>query len=185
MAAGKTPTKKPSLVVLQQAATFLGRLRMLARAGIQYQGQRDLFATAGYIRIPKYNDFLAYYTRNEIGGRILDAKPKTTWRTPPDVVETGQTGDTAFTQAFAALADRLKLWSEFEIVDRRSGIGRYGVLLIGTKGTGVPQMAQPLQRLSGPDDVLYVRAYDEQHAAIKTLVQDPGNPRYGLPASYE
>jgi len=183
--AGKTPAKKPSMAMLQEAATFLGRMRMLQRAGIQYQGKRDTYATAGYIKMPTYDDYYAYYCRNEIAGRIVDAKPKTTWRTPPEITEQDEAKDTAFTKAFAKLADRVKLWSEFEIADRRAGIGRYGVLLIGTRGTTPQQMAQPLQKLSGPDQILYVRAYDEKHAEIKALVTDPGDERYGLPKTYQ
>jgi len=182
--AGKSKKPITKLALQEQMSSFIGRMRMLQRAGIQYQGNRDTYASAGYVRIPRYEDFLSYYTRNEIAGRIIDAKPKTTWRTPPDVVE-GDAQETGFTKAFTKLADRLGLWSEFEIVDRRSGIGRYGVLLIGTKGTTPQQMVQPLQRLSGPEAVLYVRAYDERHAMIKSLVQDPGDARYGLPKTYQ
>src|SRR6266576_5233909 len=181
--ASKTPPKKS--MALQEAASMLGRMRMLQRAGMQYQGKRDTYKTAGYIKAPTYDDFLAYYTRNEISGRIVEAKPKTTWKTPPSIVEADEAKDTAFTKAFAKLADRLNLWSEFEIADRRSGIGRYGCILIGTRGTNPQQMSQPLQRLSGPDQILYVRAYDERHATIKALVTDTGDERYGLPKTYE
>jgi len=169
---------------LEQAASFLGRMRMLARAGIQYGGKRDTYATAGYVRLPKFADFESYYIRNEIAGRIVDAKPKTTWRTPPDIVELDKAKDTTFTKAFKKLADRINLWSEFEVVDRRSGIGRYGVLLIGTRGTDNNAMKQPMRRLSGPDDILYVRAYDEKHAQITALVDDASSERFGLPAQY-
>lgn len=166
-------------------SALLGRLRLIQRAGIQYRGNRDIYAAAGYLFAPKWDDYNAYYTRNEIGARIIEVKAKTTWRSPPEIQEADESQtESKFTQEFEKLADRLRLWSEFEVVDRRSGIGRYGVLYIGVRGTDANLQAKPLQRLSSPDDILYVRAYDERHAAIETWVTDPNNPRFGLPDTY-
>ncbi len=175
--------KPPDLVAFQ--STLLGRMQMLNRAGLQYGGKRDIGAVAGYIKNPTFEDFESYYCRNEIGGRVIEAKAKTTWKTPPEVTDNQKGGETAFSKAVESLAKRIQLWSEFEVADRRSGIGRYGILLIGTKGTDDRAMVKPMQPLRSPDDVIYVKAYDEKHARIKTWVTDPGNERFGLPETYE
>jgi hypothetical protein len=59
------------------------------------------------------------------------------------------------------------------------------VLLIGTRGTDDLGIRKPLVTLNGPDDVLYVKAYDEKHATIKRFVNDPGSEKFGLPAQYD
>jgi hypothetical protein len=186
VASAKGKKGKSRLATLTDlTGSLLGRLRMAARAGIQFKGNRDIYASAGYTRTPKFQDFLDYYDRNEIGGRIIEAEPKTTWRIPPTISETDNAKETDFTKAVTKLADRLQLWSEFQVADRLSGIGKYGVLLIGVRGVDNNGMAQPLGRLSNPDDVLYVKAYDEQHAQIKSWVTNSGDKRFGLPLTYE
>jgi hypothetical protein len=95
--------------------TLAGRPRLVQRlAGIQYGGHRDIYSAAGYPAQGqvKFAHYYGLYTRGDVAGRIVDMPAKTTWRTPPQIVETGQPEDgTAFTQAFNKLAQRLKLWS--------------------------------------------------------------------------
>lgn len=183
MAKGKG--KGPLAALSDLSSAVMGRLRMMSRAGVQFKGNRDIYASAGYQRILQFKDYNDYYCRNEIGGRIIEAEPNTTWRIPPKISETDNAADTEFTKAFHELADRLQLWSEFQVADRLAGVGRYSVVFIGTRGTNEQTMAQPLQRLNNPEDILYVKAYDEQRAIIKSWVTNPGDARFGLPASYE
>lgn len=183
--------KMPKLVTKKQAAEFirrayqshvLQRFEFLQRAGLQYGGKRDIWETAGYEKAPTFDHYWNMYKRDAIGGRIVDMAPKTTWRTPPFIVEEGQE-ETTFTKAFDALATKLKLWRYFERVDRLSGVGRYGILLIGTRGS--EDMKRPLKKLSGPDSVIYLQAYHEGNAAINTWVTDTNDPRFGQPESYK
>jgi hypothetical protein len=81
------------------------------------------------------------------------------------------------------MAKRLKLYHYFERIDRIAGIGRYGVLLIGVKGAA--PLDQPMPKLTGPDDVLFVAPYSEGNAKILQLDVDPTSSRYGLPLIYE
>lgn len=169
--------------VQQLAGTLVGRMRMLEHAGLQFQGKRDLYAAAGYIRNPTFHDYYGYYCRDGIAHRLIEIEPRTTWRESPEIVEDGKT-DTAFVEAFNDLAKRLDLWAEFERIDRLSGIGQYGVLLIGTRADDLA-LRQPLRPLSGPDDVQYVRAYHEGHAQIRTWVERTADKRFGLPETYQ
>jgi len=168
-------------------SSLVGRLRMLARAGIQYAGRRDIYQVAGYPEqgTVQFEDFWAMYERSEMGGRIVDIAPKATWREPPTILEEDGTDGTPFTDAWEEMADRLDVFRHFERVDRLAGVGRYGVLFIGTRGTSDVQMQQPLTKVSGAEDIIYFGVYHEKSALIKSWITDPGNPRFGLPESYQ
>jgi len=170
-------------------STTPGRLRMLRQAGLQYKGIRDVYSSAGYVQEggETFDHYWSLYERDPVAGRIVDMPPKTTWRTPPEVVEgeQGKEQETDFEKAWLMLADRLKLWRHFERVDRLGRIGRYAVLLIGVKGGDDITLKEEMEPLTGPDDILYLQAYAEKYAEIKEWDADPTSPRFGLPKTYE
>jgi phage-related protein (TIGR01555 family) len=166
-----------------------GRSRLLGRlAGIQFGGNRDLYQVAGYVKpgAEKFEHYWGLYSRGDVAGRIVDMPAKTTWRTPPQVIEKGMPeGGTEFTKQFTKLANRLKLWNYFGRVDRLAGVGRYAVIVLGVKGAGAGQMSTPLTRIQRPDDILYLSCYHEANAEIDEWEQNVGDPRYGLPRIYK
>lgn len=168
--------------VLARSSDFIRRM-----AGVQFNGKRDVYAVAGYVPQGdiRFEHYWGLYTRGDIAGRIVDMPAKTTWRTPPEIVEEGHTEGTPFTTEFATLAKRLRLWHYFQRVDRLAGIGRYAVLTIGVRGTTDQALSTPLERLSGPDDIVYLSVYNESNAVIDTWETDPGNERFGLPLIYK
>jgi hypothetical protein len=161
----------------------LQRLDFLRQGGLQYGGSRDVYKVAGYKASPTFDDYWSYYDRHPIAGRIVDMPAQTTWRHAPEIVEPDQEDGTEFTEAFAALTDRLGLWARMERVDRLSRIGQYAVLVIGVRGSA--DLAMPLTRVSGPDDIVYLAHYSQQAATIDRWVEDSGDPRYGLPEMYK
>ena len=170
-------------------STTPGRLRMLRQAGLQYKGIRDVYSSAGYVQegAETFDHYWSLYERDPVAGRIVDMPPKTTWRTPPEVIEgeQGKEQGTEFEKAWLVLADRLKLWRHFERVDRLGRIGRYAVLLVGVKGGDDITLKDEMEPLTGPEDILYLQAYAEKYAEIKTWESDPSSPRFGLPKAYE
>src|SRR5439155_22973589 len=72
---------------------------------------------------------------------------------------------------------------EFESADVLAGIGRFGVVLIGMRGS--QDLKTPVTSLGRPDDVVFVKAYDEGAVRVATWVKDTSNARFGLPESYE
>lgn len=177
-------TKKDAAEFIRRATMshVLQRFEFLQKAGLQFGGKRDIWETAGYEKQPSFDHYWSLYKRDAIGGRIVDMAPKTTWRTPPAIVEEGEE-ETAFTKAFDELATRLKLWRYFERVDRLSGVGRYGILLIGTRGG--EDLKRPLKKLQGPDSIIYLQAYHEGNAQINTWVTSTSDPRFGQPETYK
>lgn len=158
------------------------RKDFLAQAGLQFGGDRDLYDVLGYKKSPEFNDYEAKYERLDIAGRIVDMPAEDTWRTPPRILDDAGP-DGAFATQLKALADRLRLWHYLERLDRRSGIGRFGVMLIGLAGQA--KLDTEAQKVRKADGVIYLSVYDEGSAEIVELEKDPSSPRFGQPKTYK
>lgn len=164
---------------------------MLAREfGQKAYGQdRDYYETLGYNANPVFTDYLSRYKRQDIAARIVDLPAQDTWKRPPAIMEAGN-DDTEFVKAWEALADRLHVWSMLSRADRLSGIGRYGVLLIGVKGQGDGDkplaLSEPIQQgsLQTEQDILSLRPFSEGKVEIATWEEKTSSGRYGLPELY-
>ena len=169
---------------LRTYAQLLNRVTM-TRAGITFSGKRDLYETLGYRRDLRYEDYYERYLRGGIAARAIDAFPAATWRLPPVIREIGKDDETMaspFEAAWDALATRLRVWHQVARVDRLASIGHYAVLLLGLRGQTV--WDTEAQRVRGPEDVLYLNAYSEDHATILRLVNDDTSPLFGRPHIY-
>lgn len=186
-----TPEVKPRVDKLRlagsswQSSTGLGRARMVQKMGLQYDNDRDVARVAGYIPEgqEKFDHYLSLYERQDVAGRIVDIFPQSCWREPPTIVETGRSAKTKFTSAFDEMAKRLQLWRLFERADRLTRIGSYGVLLIGQRGGS--SLKEPLQKVGGPEEIVYLSPYSEGAAKIVEWEKDPFNERFGKPTMYE
>lgn len=176
-------------VFLSELRDAITRTGFAAQHGLQYGTARDLVKLGGYQRTLKFKNFEGMYERDGVAGQIVDMPAETTWRHPPEIVERREKGapeePTPFEEAWKALVERLGLWQRFERADRLSRIGRYGVILIGARGSGDDAaLRKPLTSVRGPEDILYLSCYDEEQAKVKTWVTED-DPRFGLPLTYE
>lgn len=183
---GASEDKGTRLAALQQ---IISRSRLGRLAGVQYGGLRDIYTVAGYPHQGKvlFEHYWGLYTRGDVAGRIVDMPASTTWKTPPSVQEEGMdpVEGTEFTQAFGKLAKRLKLWSYLQRLDRLCGVGQYAVMFIGVRGVNDNALKTPLQRVSKPEDLIYLSVYSEKHAPIYNWVTDAGDERFGMPMQYK
>lgn len=164
------------------------RSALAAKGGFSFGTDRDMYKTLGYKRELSFVDYFARYTRDNIAGRIVDAPAKATWRLPPQIVldrenpkKTNRQID-KFNRVWSTLCTRLNVMSSLERVDRLAGIGRYGSLLIGTRGES--KLDQPLPRVDGPQDIIYLSAFNENSAKVIEVESDPASPRFGRPSMY-
>jgi hypothetical protein len=162
---------------------LLSRMGLTSRAGITYAGSRDLFEALGYKKSLKPSDYRERYKRNGVAARIVEAAPKGTWRRGVELVE-GKDPDsqTEFERAFHNLETRLHVWHTLLRVDILAGLGRYAILLIGAKDGA--KFDQPLGKLRGPEDILYLAPFAEDEAQIEKFEEDPLNARFGQPVLY-
>ncbi len=169
------------------ASTLFKRAKLASLAGQTFLGKRDLYKELGYKRTLEFQDYQERYFRGGMAGRIVDIPATTTWRYQPIILARKGSRpfkvNDAFDKGWVELAERLKVFHYLERIDKASGIGRYGVLLIGLAG------ANPLNtsatKVQKPEDVLYLAPYTEGNSRIDKFINAPENPRFGLPEMYK
>jgi hypothetical protein len=169
-------------VLSQIAETLVNRARFSNTDGYTFNGSRNSYQVLGYKRQLFPADYRSRFKRNEVANRIVKARPNATWRGGAMIVEDDdptKENNTDFEQAFIDLDNRLKLWDNLRKADILSGIGRYGILLIGAPG----EMNTPLERVS-LDEIAYLMPYAEEDATIFKFDIDPTSARFGLPEMY-
>lgn len=153
--------------------------------GKQFDGDRDYYTKLGYPKELEFEQFLAKYMREDIAARVIDFPAEEVWGDGVLILDGSEdepVDDSPFSTEFAAMAKRLRLSHYCERADKMSGVGHYGVLLIGVAGDG--PLTAPVERLNSAADVLYLRPYSEKSADIHSFVNDPTDERYGLPELY-
>lgn len=169
------------------ATTLFHRNRLASLAGKTFEGNRDLYKELGYKRTIEFQDYRERYFRGGMAGRIVDIPAATTWRNQPSVIAKKASRNLKvndqFNEAWIKLAERLKIFHYLERIDKASGIGKYGVLLVGM--AGAQALDTPARKVTKPEDILYLAPYTEGNAEIKTFVNKPEDSRFGLPESYK
>ncbi len=188
-------------IIQRLAANTLTERSALARGlGMQFDGRRDVFTAAGYDKTIALNQYHGRYERQDIASRIVDAPTDETWRLAPEIRDglkwEEAKDDTPFVAAWNAVAMGGDMADDGDTtrgalhylhqVDRLTGIGRYGVLLLGVRD-GLEDLSQPLRKgaAGGPADLLYMNALGETHAGVELTTTDRRNRRYGLPEYYQ
>lgn len=150
-------------------AAFARRLK-------QFGGDRDVYQVLGYRNTLHFEDYYARYEREGISKRIITAAPKATWRRPPIIYEKDpQSLNSSFEVAWKNFARERKVFHYLQRADCLSGIGRYGILLIGFPG----QLNTPARPVKSPEEILYLQAYTEKSAEVESYVTDKKDPRFG------
>jgi hypothetical protein len=182
-------------IVTNAFASPLVSRQQYFRLGKGFNGERDYYQVLGYDLEPEVDDFLARYTRDDIAGRIVDLPAQDTWKKRPILIDGESRSDdeiptSKFIQAWQMLTDTdgdeaVNAHAYFERIDRLSGIGRFGVLIIGVRDNKA--LDEPFEgRLSGPEDILYLRACSEASVMINPsdIDRNPQSRRFGKPLFY-
>jgi uncharacterized protein len=180
------------------ASALLERWQFLRQAGVTFKGKRDTYEIFGYQRDITNKDYRDRYARGDIATRIVECYPKATWRDGARIQEDEDPKVTTdFEQAWITLNSRLGVWATFERTNILARLSQYAILLIGTKDG---ELSDPLPRGTSADDVIYLSPFaggggpgkrsTSGSAAfvdvtIATYVEDPRDPRFGLPLTYQ
>lgn len=158
---------------------LLERARIARKLGQTFGTERDFEVSLGYRSAPRFLDYLSFYTRGDIAGRIVDLPASTCWRQNP-VIEAENEN---FVPAVEELDERVRLFHNLTKVDKLSGIGRYGLLFLGTDGkvTDPPIESENVN----PDRLEYLTVYHQGAAEIEKEEEDKTSPRFGLPTVYK
>lgn len=202
---GTQPTEAPVLTFNSRMVNVLERLvtnystlrqRMLERNN----QKRDIDFECDYPTDPTPFDYKRAYDREPIARRTVNLYPKECWQVQPTVYQKDTTGEeeTAFEKAWDGLSKGLRgekswhaqeegsiVWSYLRRLDEFSGIGHYGVLLLGfddIPASGARTLGDPVKK--GKRKLLFMKVFPETLAQVATWDNEPGSPRYGKPVSY-
>lgn len=169
---------------IQVLSELTNRAILAAKLGIQFGGDRDLYEALGYKTIVEFDDFYARYVRQEIAKAIIDRPVKATWQGPLELIESNEAEDTKFEKAWKDLDRKLGLKVLLSRVDRLTGIGRYGIILLGLNDVRDAEgFLKPVN--GGSYKLIYAKPFGERTAKIDSFEANPQNERYGKPLIYQ
>lgn len=134
-----------------------------------------------------------FYLREGIAARVVDIYPDECWQMKPEISDDeDNTKNTPFEESIINLDEEHQLMAYLHRVDSLSGIGRFGILLLGLDD-GLP-LDEPIEGIDdwgkgvGTDTptrkLLYLRPFDESLVLINQFETNPDSPRYGKPLYY-
>ena len=180
------PVEKPiSPSQIQTLSAIIARMELAGKLGQSYGGDRDLYEALGYSDTLTYQDYVRRFVRQDIARAIIERPVKVTWSGPLLITETNDQDETGLEEAWKKMERDLKLKSKFIRLDKLTGLGRYGVMLLGFDDVvKMEDYAKPVNK-SKKRKLLYVRPLGESGASISTWEKNVGNERYGLPLMYD
>lgn len=183
-AIGKEPeNKKLDGAMIQVLSELTNRALFASKLGVQFGGLRNIYTALGYKTDLKFEDFFGRYRRQEIAKAIIDRPVKVTWQGPLYLIESNEPEDTEFEKTWRSLDMRIGIKTVFSRVDRLTGIGRYGVILLGLDDVSSNQeFARPVR--AGNRKLMYMKPFSERNAPIVRYVEKTNDPRYGMPLYY-
>ena len=142
--------------------------------------RRDIDAECGHPETLTVDDYARAYDRGDVARRIVNIYPEESWNQSPEVFENEDEDETEFEKAWDQLENDFKIWHYLQRVDMLSGIGRFGVLLIGIDDG--KELREPIDGVN--NQLLFLRPFEEVYVTINTLNTDSTSPRFGLPELY-
>jgi len=198
----RTASKEDVLAVLQElraASIQMERISFMRRAGVTYNGDRDLYTTLGYDEIITDKQYRARYARGGLAGRVVDALPKATWRGGFQLVEDEDAdNNTAFEIEWEKFSTRLKVTPRLQRLDILSGLSSFAGLFISApgelntelpKGDGTTEAIRKLMPFSGGGGPQWQNKTQRSVAldadlVVETWDKDPNSIRFGEPLTY-
>lgn len=188
MAQRKEPGLNRASVVMNYMLTRTAFLKSLID-----QGKRDIDKECGYIENPTVDNYKALYSKEGIAARVVRVYPEESWQQDPEVVEGQSEEDTEFEKAWDKLVKDFNVYHYLHRVDELSGIGRFGLLLIGIDDgrtlnlpiAGLDAMGNALGDKQNTYKLTYLRPLDETVVKVAKFETDSKSPRFGKPTVYE
>lgn len=151
---------------------------------------RDIDTECGYPANLEPHHYKMMYDREGVASRVVSLLPEGCWAVDPEIYESEDEKETAFEAAWKEVEKECQLFSYLSKVDEASGIGRFGLLLLGIDD-GL-DLKEPVANLNERGEkvgsqvhkLLYVRVFDESVVEVKSIETDNTNPRFGKPVLY-
>lgn len=198
---GKTirPQRRPPVNDREVAARYLLANLLATRSLLPFgsrsnqidQAEPDFNKECRYPENPDVFLFRSLIEREGIAQRINDVYPDESWAKYPDLFQTQKDYSTGMENRWNDFLDEMDPWAMLHRLDKLSGWGRYGGLLIGLNdGRDLDRPVRGMRddgtrRKDAPDHrVIYMKPFSEDLMRIKKLESNRNNPRYGQPVQY-
>lgn len=156
---------------------------------------QDVDTEAGYPEFVTFEMYKKMYEREGIAARVVNYLPSESWAVDPWVYETEKMDSDAVTEAekrWEEVNKKLGLCGLLHRLDEISGIGQYGVALMGLENSGdwkqrVPGISEEDEAIPEEREereLLYFTPLDQGQAMIATWNNDRKSRRYGKPQTY-
>ena len=166
------------------ASALVARAELMSKLGYQYDGSRNLYKALGYRTNLTFIDYYTQYERQDIAKAIIDRPVNATWQGPLELIETNDSKDTPFEKAWRDLNRELGLKTRLARADRLTGIGEYGILLLGLDDVAnVEGWATPVRK--GVRKLKYIKPFSQKSAPIEKYENKTTSDRYGMPLIYK
>ncbi len=193
----KVLNEKQQAVLRDMQTKFLMNATTLSRtaiAALLERTDRDIDQACNYPLDITAEMYRQMYSRNGIANRAARFLSNESWKMLPDIYEVEDTNiETEFEKDVKELAEKKHLFSYLKRADILSGIGRYGVLLLGIDD-GL-DLAQPAEGVTEDGEIdshssdkrklLYLKPFQEASVTISQREENVSSPRYGMPKMYQ
>lgn len=184
------PTVNEQAIARQQQVINAYLLRSGLLRHVLDGANRDIDQECGYPATISKDQYRKLYDREGIAKRVVSVLPEESWTMEPEVYETEDPDKTEFETEWDALQEKHNIFHYLHRVDNLSGIGRFGVLLLGI-GDG-KDLLEPVDGINergekignANHELLFLRAFDESVLTVDSREEDLRNPRYGFPLVY-
>jgi hypothetical protein len=169
---------------VSMTGTLTSRFGLANTMGVSFNGMRNLYDVLGYSTELTFRDFLAQYVRHGIAKAIINRPIQRTWKGDVLLIESDDDKETLLETAWVELENELKIKSKLIRLDKLTGLGQYGILLLGFNDVKTNEdLIKPILKAK-TNKLLYVKPFSQNDALIETYVTDATNHRYGLPLLY-
>ncbi len=152
---------------------------------------KDINYECGYPESITTSDYRAMYNREGVGNRVVRLFPEESWAMLPKIEENQDEKETAFEKEWKDMEKQFHLFHYLRRIDMLSGIGRFGILLLGINdGKKLFQPIKGINPVTGESSaknkyqLLYLRPFDESVVTVKIKETDTNSPRFGCPVTY-
>lgn len=180
--------ERKAAIELSVANTHLLRSQLLQKL---LNPGKDINLECGYPDDITIADYKAMYKRSGVAKRVVRILPEETWALTPTVYEIEETEETEFEKKWKTLQEERKIFHYLQRVDVLSGIGQFGILLLGiSDGKELNEPVEGINEITGEKvgkseyELIYLKPFDQSSVEIKEKEPAVNSPRYGFPKMY-
>lgn len=183
-----------AFMVASNEATSISRSAIANRMNGGSDPRRNLNDECGYPESTNHVDYLDMFLSDGMATKVVSYYPNECFAVEPEIYESEDPALTPFEAKLKLLKrnHNTNLLHYVHRLDVQSGIGRFGILLMGFNDKkklseplfDIDDVGEPIMQPDRPLELTYLRVFHEGQAKISKWVDDETNPRNGQPEMY-